>query len=118
MNFKQLENKQNDHEGRLQELENKILSVFHTLKIHKRHGEKFNPIKKFFAESCVFFPGARITPPDLYSQYKVWCSNHGVKVLGKQHFLYAFHLRYPKIRKKRHGTRDFLSGIEVDRPLH
>ena len=116
-NFKELETTAADHEKRLEELETKLLSVFHTLKkTDKRHPERFNPIKKFFMDRCVFFTGARITPPDLYNHYRTWSSDHGIKILGKQHFFYAFHRIYPRIFKKRYGTRDFFSGIEIDRP--
>ena len=114
--LKELETKVTDHESRLQELEDKTLTVFHTLKIHKRYRERFNPVKIFFAECCVSFTGARITPPDLYNCYKVWCAKHGVKVLGKQYFLYAFRLRYPRIKTRRHGSKDFFFGIEMARP--
>gem|GEM_PF-5308815 len=72
----------------------------------------------FVRTRCVTGKGRVAHPAALYEEYAAWARSIGVEAVdGKRNFLRWLRRRYPRLRTRRIGTKRYLDGIEVVKPL-
>jgi P4 family phage/plasmid primase-like protien len=78
----------------------------------KRFRMRTNPVLTFVEEICTVASECYVSKPELYTQYKLWCENSGLKkMLSKPGFYERILSDFKMVKIARRGSKDCFQGI-------
>jgi putative DNA primase/helicase len=77
----------------------------------ERFREQVNPVLLFGKECCIVAEWAWCERPKLFSAYRAWCEDSGLRALGKKTFYQMIDRTFPVRFPVRKGTKDGYGGI-------
>jgi phage/plasmid-associated DNA primase len=79
--------------------------------------KSLNPVLSFVEEVCEIDSDSSVGRGDLYSAYREWSKDSGLKPLGKIKFYQQIRQDFPQITEDTHGVNSF-NGIEIVDPYY